>query len=59
MPACDSWLYAKRSSTTKRARDEGRIDYNFCHVHRTLRLTPAMEAGITVTSGGVEVTLLP
>ncbi len=23
------------------------MDYNFCRVHQTLRITPAMEAGIT------------
>jgi hypothetical protein len=25
--------------------------YNFCRMHQTLRVTPAMEAGITDTSG--------
>ena len=25
------------------------MDYNFCRVHQTLRVTPAMEAGIATT----------
>jgi hypothetical protein len=34
--------------------------YNFCRVHQTLRVTPAMEAGITAHVWGIEevVTLL-
>ena len=27
--------------------------YNFCRVHQTLRVTPAMEAGLTDTSGAL------
>src|SRR2546430_1796467 len=28
--------------------------YNFCRIHKTLRVTPAMEAGITSTVWGLE-----
>jgi len=28
--------------------------YNFCRVHQTLRVTPAMEAGVTDHVWGVE-----
>lgn len=30
------------------------IYYNFCRVHQTLRVTPAMEAGITDHVWGIE-----
>ena len=32
--------------------------YNFCRIHRTLRVTPAMEAGVTDRVWGLE-ELLP
>ena len=37
---------AKRSRTTRRAIALYFIDYNFGRVHQTLRVTPAMEAGV-------------
>jgi hypothetical protein len=30
------------------------MHYNFCRVHRTLRVTPAMEAGIADRVWGIE-----
>jgi hypothetical protein len=37
------------------------MHYNFCRVHQTLRVTPAMEAGVTDHVWGIEdiVSLLP
>jgi hypothetical protein len=37
------------------------INYNFCRIHQTLRVTPAMEAGITDHFWSLEeiVNLLP
>ena len=37
------------------------MHYNFCRVHKTLRVTPAMEAGLTDHVWGIEelVALLP
>jgi hypothetical protein len=32
--------------------------YNFCRVHQTLRVTPAMEAGLTDHVGSIEELLL-
>jgi hypothetical protein len=33
--------------------------YNFCRVHKTLRVTPAMEAGITTRVWGIENLISP
>jgi len=29
------------------------VHYNFCRIHQTLRVTPAMEMGLSVTSGSL------
>jgi len=39
--------FSKKLSHLKAAGDFSMTWYNFAHVHQTLRVTPAMEAGIT------------
>jgi hypothetical protein len=46
-PIKDPNLFAKKWSKHQAALALWFAYYNFCRVHRTLRVTPAMEAGIT------------
>ena len=39
--------FSKKVDNTKAARALHFAYYNFCRVHQTLRVTPAMQAGIT------------
>jgi hypothetical protein len=36
-----------QTSSRRQSRSQARFDYNFCRIHKTLRITPAMAAGVT------------
>jgi hypothetical protein len=58
---CDFWAENEEKKCKGKNNNKNFAYYNFCRVHQTLRVTPAMEAGLSDHVWSVEelVSLMP